>query len=217
MHGRSTVTAGEWPNPAHASLRLPGARVAAQQRPAASALPHGCRTMPSAQERSRKNNNPKQQARRASLGSRLPLNSARQLAHFPTHATWCHQHEQQQNKPVVHLLGVQVAAQQRLVQAVQSDALDDVDGVCGLENCNVGSWPGPYQKEPPPPLLPKRYSICQPLANSVGQAATGSPITLPSDFDILRPCASRTRECRNTCLKGTSPAGGTIVGRQAIS
>lgn len=30
-------------------------------------------------------------------------------------------------------------------------------------------------------------------------------MTLPSDLLILRPCASRTSECRKTCLKGTSP------------
>lgn len=32
---------------------------------------------------------------------------------------------------------------------------------------------------------------------------------MPSDLLILRPWASRTRECRNTCLKGTSPAHST--------
>ena len=31
-------------------------------------------------------------------------------------------------------------------------------------------------------------------------------MTLPSDLDILRPWASRTMECRYTCLKGTCPA-----------
>ena len=31
-------------------------------------------------------------------------------------------------------------------------------------------------------------------------------MTLPRDLDILRPWASRTIECRYTCLKGTLPA-----------
>ena len=39
-------------------------------------------------------------------------------------------------------------------------------------------------------------------------------MTLPSDLLILRPWASRTRECRNTCLKGTSPAGSRSQGLQ---
>ena len=36
--------------------------------------------------------------------------------------------------------------------------------------------------------------------------------TLPRDLDILRPCASRTMECRNTVLKGTLPADYHIEG-----
>ncbi len=36
-------------------------------------------------------------------------------------------------------------------------------------------------------------------------------MTLPNDLDILRPWASRTMECRYTCLKGTLPAAPDLL------